>query len=171
MRHALELEGRAQFRPLLDPRDDAAVVEAEELPQDEDSKQLGLGELVRALGVRIVREGFPSRRHSRTRQRDRVFGGFAHTSYIDHFPAKHEPFFSSFQQSNDVPLLPYYQRRELSSQAVQGPPAAAAGSLFRNVFDSGGCQCKVKMSYSQQNENVLSSCTGASDGRGERGPR
>jgi hypothetical protein len=51
MRRPFQFEGLTQFAPPFDPRDGAAVVEPKQLLENQQGEQLGLGELVRALGV------------------------------------------------------------------------------------------------------------------------
>lgn len=83
MRQPGQTEGALKLGPLAHPLDDAAVVLAEILPQDEQREELRLSELVGALGMGIRRERFFARLQGRLRQRDRVLCRFAHACFID----------------------------------------------------------------------------------------
>ena len=74
MRHAAQLQGPAQFSPLRKHDDHGSVVGFEELFDGEDGEQLRLGELLGAVGVRIVRQRPASHLHGRPGQGKSGFG-------------------------------------------------------------------------------------------------
>lgn len=56
MRHLLEGEEVPHLRPVLKHGDEASVVGSEELPQNEEGKELGLGEIVTAVVRTVARQ-------------------------------------------------------------------------------------------------------------------
>ena len=83
MRQACEPERVLKRGPVPDPLHEAAIIEAEVLPQDEQRKDLRLRELVGALGMGVRFERLLAGLQSGPGQRNRILCCCAHACFID----------------------------------------------------------------------------------------
>jgi len=72
----------SQIGPLPDQFDGSPIVEAEELLEHQEGEQLGLGVLVRALGMRVRRQRLPACLKGHGGHGSRVFAGVCHIPHI-----------------------------------------------------------------------------------------
>ena len=82
MGYGLQVQDLSQVAPLGDPFHQAAVVELEKLPEDQQGEELRLRKLVLALGVTVGRQSLLADLQGQTGQGDRIPGGVGHVGYI-----------------------------------------------------------------------------------------
>jgi hypothetical protein len=115
MRKLFQTQGAAELRPLLEPFHQAAVVQSKELPEHQECKQLGLGEFVRAVPMRVRRKRRLAHFERCPCQRYRISGCFAHTYVFGSPPSPLQDF--STEQDR-------YRIYHLGASLWEGTPSA-----------------------------------------------
>jgi hypothetical protein len=123
MRKLFQTQGAAELRPLLEPFHQAAVVQSKELPEHQECKQLGLGEFVRAVPMRVRRKRRLAHFERCPCQRYRISGCFAHTYVFGSPPSPLQDF--STEQDR-------YRIYHSTASLWEGTPSAYYGDRYHN---------------------------------------